>query len=125
MVISTFNDVNNVTLTHSTDGFTCPYDGNFTDIHLNFEGCLGNTLGVNGAPNTSIPTQFRAEPCLERDSSNRCTRCVSDDYTIDASTGECVFTKTCGDNQFLQFGVCTDLAADANCGTFDFFTGDC
>ena len=94
VVISTFNDVGNVTLTHSSFGYTCPYDSSFTDIHLNFEGCIPNTLGVTGAPDATDSTQFRPEPCVERDSAGTCTRCVE---TYDLIGGDCLFNVTCPD----------------------------
>lgn len=50
VVISTFNDINNVTISHSTRGYTCPYSSTFTDIHLNFQGCTANTIGISPTP---------------------------------------------------------------------------
>ena len=33
VLISTFNDIKDVTVTHSTLEYTCPFDKSFTDIH--------------------------------------------------------------------------------------------
>ena len=122
VVISTFNDINNVTLSHSTLGYTCPYDASFTDIHQNFQGCTPNTFAVAGAPATTIDTQFRPTPCVETNSAGTCTRCVE---TYDLINGVCVFNVSCPNGQYFQFGTCVDLPPDANCATYDQFTGDC
>ena len=103
-------DLSTVTLTHSSDAFSCPYTSTFTDRFGTFQGC---TIAGAGTPAPGLP-------CLSYDFVNLvCLQCLSGYNLID---GRCLFSINCGDREWTRFGVCYQVSA--TCGnSFDLYTG--
>lgn len=105
-------NVNFIRATFTSNSYACPFNPDFPDFYSNFQPCT-----TSSATNQQTP----GFPCLNFDSVKRvCTVCASN---YELKDGLCVYSTTCGPNEYFKFGNCIPVPSD--CKTFDRFTGQC
>ena len=96
-------------ITFSTFNYICPYNLQFPDVNLNFQGC--------SAPSNNQP----GYPCISYDYFNmKCLVCAGTHKLVN---GSCLASTTCPERHYFHFGTCYPVSSA--CGDFDHFTGAC
>lgn len=105
-------NVNFIRATFTSNSYSCPFNPDFPDFYSNFQPCTVSS---------TVSQQSPGFPCLNFDSVNRvCTTCA---VGYNLTGGVCLYTTTCGPNEYFKFGTCFPVQSD--CKSFDRFTGDC